>query len=37
LWLIADGADINAQDARGRTPVMAATHANCVEIVGALS
>jgi ankyrin repeat protein len=36
LRLIADGADINAQDARGRTPVMAATHANRVETVGAL-
>jgi len=36
LRLIADGADINLQDARGRTPVMAATHANRVETVGAL-
>ncbi len=36
LRLIAAGADINAQDARGRTPVMAATHANRVETVGAL-
>jgi len=36
LRLIADGAAINAQDARGRTPVMAATHANHVETVGAL-
>ncbi len=36
LRLIADGADINAQDARGRTPVLAATHANRVETVGAL-
>jgi uncharacterized protein len=34
--LIADGAAINAQDARGRTPVMAATHANRVETVDAL-
>jgi ankyrin repeat protein len=36
LQLIAAGADINAQDSRGRTPVMAATHANRVETVGAL-
>jgi ankyrin repeat protein len=36
LRLIADGADINAQDARGRTPVLAATHANRVETVRAL-
>jgi len=36
LRLIADGADICTQDARGRTPVMAATPANCVEMVGAL-
>ena len=36
LQLIADGSDINAQDARGRTPIMAATHANRVETVGAL-
>jgi len=36
LRLIADGSDINAQDARGRTPIMAATHANRVETVGAL-
>jgi len=36
LRLIADGADINAQDAHGRTPIMAATHANRVETVGAL-
>src|SRR5688500_13554587 len=36
LQLIADGAAINAQDARGRTPLMAATHANRVETVGAL-
>jgi len=36
LRLIAAGADINAQDAHGRTPVLAATHANRVETVGAL-
>jgi ankyrin repeat protein len=36
LELIADGAAINAQDARGRTPLMAATHANRVETVGVL-
>jgi ankyrin repeat protein len=36
LQLIADGADINARDARGRTPVLAATHANRVETVAAL-
>ena len=36
LQLIADGSDINMQDARGRTPIMAATHANRVETVGAL-
>jgi ankyrin repeat protein len=36
LRLIADGAAINTQDARGRTPLMAATHANRVETVGAL-
>jgi uncharacterized protein len=36
LRLIAAGTDINAQDARGRTPVMAATHTNCLETVGAL-
>jgi len=36
LRLIADGADVDAQDARGRTPVMAATRANRVETVGAL-
>ena len=36
LRLIADGADINARDARGRTPLLAATHANRVETAGAL-
>src|SRR5262245_48448744 len=36
LRLHAAGADINAQDARGRTPVLAATHANQVETVRAL-
>jgi ankyrin repeat protein len=36
LRLLAAGADINAQDARGRTPVLAATHANQVETVRAL-
>lgn len=34
--LLADGADINARDARGRTPVMAATHGNHAEMVRAL-
>jgi ankyrin repeat protein len=36
LRLLAAGADINVQDARGRTPVLAATHANQVETVRAL-
>ena len=36
LRLIAAGADINARDVRGRTPALAATHANRVETVGAL-
>lgn len=31
--LLAQGANINAQDDRGRTPVMAATHGNHVETV----
>jgi ankyrin repeat protein len=34
--LLADGADINAQDARGRTAVLAATHANRVATARAL-
>jgi ankyrin repeat protein len=34
--ILADGADINVQDARGRTPVLAATHANRVETARAL-
>ena len=34
--ILGDGADINVQDARGRTPVLAATHANQVETVQAL-
>lgn len=34
--LLADGAEINARDARGRTAVMAATHGNQVETVRAL-
>jgi uncharacterized protein len=36
LELLGQGADINAQDARGRTPVMAATYGNHVETVAAL-
>lgn len=36
LELLAAGSDINAQDARGRTPVLAATHGNHIETVGAL-
>jgi ankyrin repeat protein len=36
LALLQGGADINAQDERGRTPVMAATHANQVATVQAL-
>lgn len=36
LQLLRDGAAINYQDARGRTPVMAATHANQVATVAAL-
>jgi len=36
LKLIEAGADINARDARGRTAVMAATHGNRIETVGAL-
>ncbi|QHW32292.1 hypothetical protein GZH47_16750 [Paenibacillus rhizovicinus] len=31
--LVEDGADINGQDSRGRTAIMAATHANKPEIV----
>ncbi len=34
--LIKDGADMNAKDSRGRTPVMAATHRNQVESVKVL-
>jgi uncharacterized protein len=34
--ILAEGADINVQDARGRTPILAATHANQVETVRAL-
>lgn len=34
--LIAAGADINQRDARGRTPVKAATHANQIEAVKVL-
>lgn len=34
--LLKDGADINGRDARGRTPVMAATHGNQVDTVRAL-
>ncbi len=36
LELIAEGAPLNAQDERGRTGVMAATHGNHVETVRAL-
>lgn len=36
LRLIADGAAINAQDARGRTPVLAATHGGHAATVRAL-
>ena len=36
LKLLSSGADINGQDARGRTPVMAATHNNRVATVKAL-
>jgi ankyrin repeat protein len=36
LQLLAEGANINAQDERGRTPMMAATHGNHVETVQAL-
>jgi len=36
LRLIANGADVDAQDSRGRTPVLAATRANRIETVGAL-
>jgi uncharacterized protein len=34
--LLQDGANINARDERGRTPVMAATHGNRVDTVAAL-
>ena len=34
--LLAAGADINARDEQGRTPVMAATHGNHVDTVAAL-
>nr|WP_274364142.1 MULTISPECIES: ankyrin repeat domain-containing protein [unclassified Paenibacillus] len=36
LQLINDGADINTRDARGRTPILAATHGNKAETVKAL-
>ncbi len=36
LKLLSNGADINGRDARGRTPVMAATHGNRVTTVKAL-
>ena len=36
LQLLAKGADINARDARGRTPVMAATHGNRPDTVRTL-
>ncbi len=36
LQSLADGADINTRDTRGRTPVMAATHGDQVETVRAL-
>lgn len=36
LQLLAKGADINAHDARGRTPVMAATHGNRPDTVRTL-
>ena len=36
LRLLAAGASINDQDARGRTPVLAATHGNHVDTVRAL-
>lgn len=36
LQSLADGVDINLRDARGRTPVMAATHGNQTETVRAL-
>ncbi len=36
LQLLADGAEIDARDARGRTAVMAATHGNRAETVQAL-
>ena len=36
LRLLSNGADINGQDARGRTPVMAATHGNHVATANVL-
>ena len=36
LQLLQQGADINARDERGRTPVLAATHGNRVDTVRAL-
>jgi uncharacterized protein len=36
LELLQQGADINARDAQGRTPVMAATYGNRIEMVAAL-
>lgn len=36
LQLLAEGADINAQDERGRTAALAATHGNKVETLAAL-
>lgn len=36
MKLLSNGADINGRDARGRTPVMAATHGNRVTTVKAL-
>ncbi len=36
LELIGKGADLDAKDSRGRTPIMAATHGNRVETVKAL-
>jgi len=36
MRLLSDGASINGQDARGRTPIMAATHGNRVATVKAL-
>ncbi|NOV00902.1 ankyrin repeat domain-containing protein [Paenibacillus planticolens] len=36
IQCIQDGADINARDERGRTPIIAATHGNRIETVKAL-